>query len=159
MTGVLQESWSKTFGKFTGNTRGGALFLQSCTQKTCSVSKIEVYHSCILLIFSKIFRTYFLQNTLRHQLLNFWILENTRICIFHVAVLECVFVSTTGWVENENEIVTFGHSNVKNNIIQSLFIKETCSYMLAKFLKSKAPELMYGLFQFFKKPYNSRKNM
>ena len=31
--------------------------------------------------------------------------------------------------------------------------------MLAKFLNSKAPELMDGIFQFFKKPYNSRKNM
>ena len=31
--------------------------------------------------------------------------------------------------------------------------------MLAKFLNSKAPELMDGIFQFFKKPYDSRKNV
>ena len=29
--------------------------------------------------------------------------------------------------------------------------------MLAKFLNSKAPELMDGIFQFFKKSYNSKK--
>ena len=72
----------KLMGNSQENTCGGALFSQSCTQKTCSFSKIEVYHSCFLLIFQKFSEHIFYTTLLDACLLTFEYLKTLEYAYF-----------------------------------------------------------------------------